>query len=308
MQVGGGQQVMLEVKVAEIFRSELKRLNAQFNALSLNSSKWALGGVNGGATFPDATFGSSSLRAPVFSREAPIGPAVDEFLPNDMAIANQGLFASFLSNNKLFNLALDASKQKGLAKILAEPTLTTLTGEQASFLSGGEFPYLVSNGDRGNTFEFKEFGIQLDFIPIVLGSGKINFKMNVSVSELVERGGGLPPSLDTRSASVTLEMNEGQSMGIAGLIDSDLREVVTKFPGLGEIPVLGALFRSQSFQNDETELMIVVTPRLAKPMAPEDIRLPTDDFVEPTDLEFYLLGRTEGKPKKVLQAEETDGE
>lgn len=309
MQVGGGQQVMLEVKVAEIARSEMKRLNAQFNALSAKSSRWTTGGVNGGATFPDANFGEDALRQSVFSDVPLFGPAVDEFAPASQTIANQGLFASFVGRSLVFNMAIDAAREKGLAKILAEPTLTTLTGEQASFLSGGEFPIPVPNGDNGTTVEFKEFGIKLEFLPVVLGNGKINFKLNVSVSELINDGSiivqgadsvtqFLPRSLRTRNASVTLELNDGESMGIAGLISENLREVVTKFPGLGEIPVLGALFRSQEFQNDETELVIVVTPRLAKPMSPDAIQLPTDGFIEPTDLEFYLLGRTEGQPKQ----------
>ncbi len=296
LQVGGGQQVMLEVKIAEISRRELKRLDAQFNALSVNSSRWVVGGVNGGASFPDALFGDDALRTPVFSRN-PFGPAVKEFLPNDMSIANQGLFASFLSNSLLFNLAIDAAREKGLAKILAEPTLTTLTGERASFLSGGEFPVPVPGGVNGNTVEYKEFGIQLEFLPIVLGSGKINLKLNVSVSEIENFSPSGLPIFKTRSANVTLEMNDGQTMGIAGLINEDLREVITQFPGLGSIPILGALFRSQEFQNNETELVILVTPRLAKPLD-GDLRLPTDGFVEPSDLEFYLLGRLEGRTRK----------
>jgi pilus assembly protein CpaC len=311
MQVGGGQQVMLEVKIAEINRSEVKRLNAQFNGLSIGDNNWNFGGVNGGATFPDAIFGDGDNRIPVFT-ENPFGPAVDEFAPNPMTIANHGITATFLSETAIFNMAIDAAKENGLAKILAEPTLTTLTGESASFLSGGEFPIPVPNGDDGTTVEFKSFGVELDFHPVVLGSGKINFKLNVKVSDIdpstalvVQSEGSsrsiFAPGLSTRGATVTLEMTDGDTMSIAGLISENLREVVSKFPGLGEIPVLGALFRSQEFQNNESELVILVTPRLAKPLSPEDIRLPTDSFVEPTDLEFYFLGRTEGRTPKTNQ-------
>ena len=307
MQVGGGQQVMLEVKVAEINRTEVKRLNAQFNGLSIGDNNWNFGGVNGGATFPDAIFNDGG-RIPVFG-ESPFGPAIDEFAPNPMSIADHGIVATFLSETAIFNMAIDAAKEDGLAKILAEPTLTTLTGESASFLSGGEFPIPVPNGDNGTTIEFKKFGVELEFHPVVLGSGRINFKLNVKVSELVNDGSVvitsedsitqfLPRSLRTRGATVTLEMDDGDTMSIAGLISENLRESVSKFPGLGEIPVLGALFRSQEFQNNETELVILVTPRLAKPLSPEDIRLPTDQFVEPTDLEFYFLGRTEGRTQE----------
>jgi pilus assembly protein CpaC len=140
MSVGGVQQVMLEVKVAEISRTELKRLDVRFNSIFTGSSHWNFGGVNGGATFPDAVFQPDDVRLPVFSNAAPFGPVIDEFAPNDLFISDKGLFASFLSENALFNLAFDAAKENGLAKILAEPTLVTQTGHEAQFLSGGEFP------------------------------------------------------------------------------------------------------------------------------------------------------------------------
>jgi len=310
LQIGGAQQVMLEVKVAEVARSELKRLNVQFNAFQ-QGDKWSGGGVNGGATFPDVIFTDPiDGRMPVFDGSAPWGPVVDEFAPTDMAIQNQGLFASFLSGSFLFNTAIDAAKEKGLAKILAEPTLTTLTGQEAKFLSGGEFPIPVPQGTNGTvTIEFKEFGVGLKFLPVVLNSGHINLKVNVSVSELSDCSSVvvqsqsttrsfLVPCLSSREASGTVELGDGQTMGLAGLINDSLREVVTKFPGLGSIPVLGALFRSQQYRKGETELVILVTPRLAKPLPPGGIPLPTDNFVEPSDAEFYLLGRTEGRRVK----------
>jgi len=320
MEVSGGQQVMLEVKVAEIARSELKRINAQFNLLSQRGSRWSVGGVNGGASFPDALFNPGSVRVPVFGTErvAPLGPVIDEFVPNPMQIANQGLFSSFVSNSTLFNFALDAAKENGMAKILAEPTLTTLTGQEAKFLSGGEFPIPVPNGDDGVTVSFREFGVALQFTPLVLDSSLINIKVGVEVSELVNSNTiGISsddttstfviPSLSIRAANSMVELKEGQTMGIAGLISEDVRQVVTRFPGLGEIPVLGALFRSQEFLSNETELVILVTPHIAKPIAPEDIRLPTDKFIEPSDLEFYLLGRTEGRRKKVSAPRDEGG-
>jgi len=139
----------------------------------------------------------------------------------------------------------------------------------------------------------------------VLSDGRINLKINVSVSELVDTGSlvlqsegaslrTFVPSLRERSASATVELGDGQSMGLAGLLDDNLRELVTKFPGLGSIPVLGALFRSSQYQKGQTELVILVTPHLARPVAPGSVTLPTDKFVEPTDAEFYLLGRIEG--------------
>jgi pilus assembly protein CpaC len=297
MQVGGVQQVMLEIKVAEINRSELKRMNAQFNGQEMNG-QWTYGGVNGGATFPDVDFTEPvSGRLPVFGGIAPWGPAIDEFAPSDMVIRNQGLFASFLSNDSLFNMALDIAKENRLAKVLAEPTLTTLTGEEATFLSGGEIAIPVPQGDFRTTYEFKEFGVAVTFLPVVLGSGLINLKVDVTVSEItrLDPGSTIPLQLGTRRATSSVELREGQTMGLAGLLNENLREAVDKFPGLGSIPILGALFRSQDFINQETELVITVTPHLAKPMAPEDVRLPTDNFVAPSDVDFYLLGRLEGR-------------
>jgi pilus assembly protein CpaC len=297
MQVGGVQQVMLEIKVAEINRSELKRMHAQFNGVNL-SGEWTFGGVNGGATFPDVVFTDPvNGRLPVFDRIAPWGPAIDEFAPVDMNIRNQGLFASFLSEDSLFNLALDIAKENRLAKVLAEPTLTTLTGEEATFLSGGEIAIPIPQGDFRTTYEFKEFGVGVSFLPVVLGSGLINLKVDITVSEItrLDPGSLIPLQLGTRKATATVELREGQTMALAGLINENLREAVEKFPGLGNIPVLGALFRSQDFLSEETELVITVTPRLAKPMSPEDVRLPTDNFVEPNDAQFFLMGKLEGR-------------
>jgi len=308
LSVGGAQQVMLEVKIAEIARTELRSLDVRFNTILRNSSRWTVGGVNGGASFPDALFQPDNLRIPVFdSLMTPVGPAIDEFVPNPITIQDKGLFATFLNDNFLFNLAFDVAKENGLAKILAEPTLTTQTGQQAEFLSGGEFPIPVPQGnDGGVTVEFKEFGIGVKFLPLVLDAGRINLKLNVSVTELVNSNNlaidvdgvsqtFLIPTLTKRSAQSTVELADGQTIGIAGLINENLRETVTKFPGLGDIPIFGALFRSQSFIKGETELLILVTPHLVKPILPGDIRLPTDSFHEPSDFEFFLGGRMEGR-------------
>lgn len=313
MSVGGVQQVMLEVKVAEISRTELRRLDFRFNAILQGSERWKWGGVNGGATFPDAVFPPGDLRVPVFDNSAPFGPAIDEFAPNDLFVEDKGLFASLLTNNALFNVAFDAAKENGLAKILAEPTLTTQTGQEAQFLSGGEFPIPVPRGDDGVTIEFKEFGVGVKFLPVVLDSKRINLKLNINVSELVSgntvginvdgvTSTFLIPSLTKRSAVSTVELADGQTIGIAGLINENLREVVTKFPGLGDIPGIGALFRSQEFIKGETELLILVTPHLAKPLGRDEIRLPTDGFSDPGDISWYTLGRLEGKSTSGSQA------
>jgi pilus assembly protein CpaC len=304
MKVGGGQQVMLEVKIAEIARSELRSIDAQFNSI-WKGSKWSFGGANGGATFPPY-LNPDGLLTPALPGINPWGPAVTSFNPTDLTIGDKGLFASFVSSDFLFNMALNVAKNKGLAKILAEPTLTTLNGQEASFLSGGEFPIPVPQGDRAVTIEYKDFGVGLKFLPVVLGDGVINLTLSVNVSEISDSNNVLInpittgsafviPALTKRSAQVTIELKDGQSIGIAGLISENVRETVDKFPGLGDLPILGQLFRSQSFIKGETELVIMVTPHLAKPISPNQIRLPTDSFIEPSDMEFYLMGRLEGK-------------
>ena len=219
---------MLAVKVAEISRTELKRLNANFNALYIGGDG-TIGGTNGGGVMN----------------------AVGEFLPNPMRIISQGFFGTFVSEDFRFNMALDAAKENGLAKILAEPTLTTLTGQEAEFLSGGEFPIPVPQGTNGAvTIEFKPYGVGLKFLPVVLSDGRINLKVNVSVSEITDTSSlvlenensslrTFVPSLRQRSASATVELGDGQSMGLAGLLDDNLRESVTKFPGLGSVPGAG---------------------------------------------------------------------
>ncbi len=298
MQIGGGQQVMLEVKVAEIARSEMRSIESKMAFLS-SSGRWTGGGISGAGSILDDVSGTGF---PV------IAGAVDD----------KGLFASYMSDDFLFNLALNAAKENGLAKILAEPTLTTLTGQEAEFLSGGEFPIPVPQEFGRTTIEYKDFGVGLNFLPVVLGDGRINLKVNISVSELnstnsvLIRSGGsdadggsasfFVPALTKRSASATYELRDGQTIGVAGLLNENLREVINKFPGLGDLPILGNLFRSQQFIKGETELMILITPRLAKPIDPTKLTLPTDAFIEPSDADFYILGRME----KNLPAGSTD--
>ena len=311
MTVGGAQQVMLQVKVAEVQRNLSRKLDSQLSTLT-NNGNWVFGGVNGGATFPDALFQPDDVRIPIFGNGTnlggnPIGPVFDEFMPNPASISDTGIFASYLGNEFVANLVLDIAKQNGLAKILAEPTLTALTGQEAQFLSGGSFPIPVADND-GITVEFKDFGVKLLFVPVILGDGRINLKLNISVSEILPTNTLIVapittsgqansvfaiPALTERRAMSTVELSDGQTIGIAGLINESMRESVSKFPGLGDIPILGQLFRSQAFQKGETELVILVTPKLAKPLKPSDIRLPTDSVVEPTDAEFYILGRME---------------
>ena len=274
MKVGGGQTVMLEVKIAEVSRDEFRGWDTAFAAAWTGSSRWN-----------------------------PLGAAKD-FVPGILGGpmgSDTTLLGTFTSSSFKFDLALSAAKEKGLARVLAEPTLTTLTGSEANFLSGGSFPVPVPQGLQTVTIEYKAFGIQLTFLPIVLGSGHINLKLDVDVSEITGES-QFGPTLSNRTVSSTVELKDGQTMGIAGLISENMRESIRKFPGLGDIPVLGQLFTSSQFQKGESELVIIVTPRLAKPIAPQDIRLPTDSYIEPNDWEFYLLGRMEGRGSKASQA------
>lgn len=310
LQIGGAQQVMLEVKVAEISRSLVRKLDINFSAFSAKSD-WKLGAVNGGATFPDALITDPVLgdvRVPLLSNSGIWGPAASEFAPTAGAIGNTGAFMQYLSGDFLLELVIDAAKNKGLAKVLAEPNLTTLSGQEAKFISGGEFPIPVPQADGGVTVTFKEYGVGLIFLPVVLDSGLVSLKVNVSVSELAGDNalslgfaGGTAstsyfiPALTKRAANATVEVPSGQTIAIAGLISENLRENLRKFPGLGDIPILGNLFRSQEFVKGQTELVIFVTPRLARPFDGALAKLPTDDFVEPNDTEFYLLGKMEGR-------------
>ena len=287
MHVGGIQQVLLEVKVAEINRTVMREFGIDWNAFGIGDSNWVIGGANGGA--------------------GPIGFG-GPFIPEPQSITDSGFFTRFLSNSFMFSATINAAKNNGLAKILAEPNLTTLSGQEATFLSGGEFPIPVPQGSLGGTtIEFKDFGIGMGFLPVVLDADRINMKIDISVSDLAREntitvGGGVQteerfvvPALSVRRATSTVEMGDGQTVALAGLLSEKVREDVQAFPGLGDIPVLGYLFKSQQWLNEESELVIFVTPHLAQPVANDLVRLPTDAFIAPNDVEFYILGRMEGR-------------
>ena len=174
-----------------------------------------------------------------------------------------------------------------------------MSGQQAEFLAGGEFPIPVPQENGAVTITYKRFGVGLTFKPTVLSSQKISVQVEPEVSELdfttaVQFSGFVVPGLTTRRASTTIELGDGQSFAIAGLLKDTVRDAVQKFPLLGDIPVLGMLFRSKSFQKNETELVIVVTPRLVRPVDGSQLTLPTDYYIEPNDAEFYLMGYMEG--------------
>jgi len=190
-------------------------------------------------------------------------------------------------------------KQHNLTKILAEPTLISISGQEASFLAGGEFPVPVPQSFGVTTIKFKQFGVSLNFNPTVLSDGNISLKIAPEVSELdfsngVNFEGFTIPALVTRKVQTIIELKDGQSFAIAGLLKDNIVESIAKYPFLGDVPVLGALFRSTSFKKNETELIIIVTPRLVKPLDMKKQTLPTDAYLEPNDFELMLMGYLEG--------------
>ncbi|MBB3008578.1 type II and III secretion system protein family protein [Cupriavidus alkaliphilus] len=273
------QQVMLEVKVAEVSKTLLNQLGSAVN-------------LQGG-------FGSWS------------GGLVTSLLTG----ASTAIFGS-KANNRPFEFAIDAQKNDSLVKILAEPNLVTISGQEASFLAGGKIYIPVAqsnvlNGAGTVTLQEEEFGVGLKFTPTVLANGRIHLKVAPEVSELSPtgatiRGGTLAgqtilPVITTRRASTTVQMRDGESFAIGGLLTDSARGSLKALPGAGEVPVLGTLFRSTQYQQDLSELVFIITPRLVKPMQTSNYPLPTDSFSTPNPLSLYFMGNMEGDGKRPSQ-------
>lgn len=269
------QQVMLEVKVAEVSKTLLNQLGSAVN-------------IQGG-------FGSWS------------GGLITSLLTG----ASASIFGN-KANNKPFQFAVDAQKNDSLVKILAEPNLVTISGQEASFLAGGKIyiPVAQSNALGGAstiTLQEEEFGVGLKFTPTVLGNGRIHLKVSPEVSELSPTGATVSgssltgqtilPLITTRRASTTVQMRDGESFAIGGLLQDNARGSLKALPGAGEVPVLGTLFRSTQYQQDLTELVFIITPRLVKPMQNNNYPLPTDSFSTPNPLSLYFMGNMEGNGK-----------
>jgi len=295
LEVGGVHQVMLEVRVSEMSRSLIKKLGVNWNYLS-----------EGGNTFGMSML--DNLTSTVSPSDANIQPM--SHLSTSEGLTSVGTFVSgsvglafrFLGGGATWTVFIDALKDQGLLKVLAEPTLITLSGKTANFLAGGEFPIPVPQGEETITVEYKTFGVGLNFTPTVLSNNKISMQVAPEVSDLdytnaISLEGFVIPSITTRRVATTVELADGQSFAIAGLLKDDVRQIVRKIPVLGELPVLGSLFRSSQFRKNETELVIIVTPRLVKPMDTAKQTLPTDQYIEPNDFEFYLMGSLEGHAK-----------
>ena len=271
LSVRGSQQVMLSVRFAEVTREVSKELglNTQFsggNKISITTGDALLTGAFSATAFATGTLGTYMF----------------------------GKFA--------LDVLFDALEQKGVVKTLAEPNLIALSGDTASFLAGGEFPVPIArdtdDGGVSITIEFKEFGVSLSFTPTVLDDGLINLLVAPEVSKIdptnsVTLSGFVIPALTTRRARTTVELRDGQSFAIAGLIQTDFQDTIRQFPGLADVPVIGGLLRSTDFQRNETELVIIVTPHLVKPAAPATLKTPADNFKPPSDIDYLLFGRVE---------------
>jgi pilus assembly protein CpaC len=288
MTVQGTQQVMLEVRFVEMERTTAKNLR-----LNVSGGTGPLD-VNGNHLF---TVNSG-----------------DTFIQNAGALLNTfgGAGLGFTGAAGDLNILMDALETKGLIKTLAEPNLTAQSGETASFLAGGEFPIPVasSTGTGGAstiTIAFKQFGISLAFTPTILKDGLVNMIVAPEVSSIdptttVSTNGISVPGIKVRRANTTVELRDGESFTIAGLLKDDYQNSVRQFPFVGDVPVLGALFRSTGYQRDETELVIVVTPHLVTPRRGY-VGAPTDHFVPPSDFELFLLGAQRGSGENIAPAD-----
>ncbi|RYI08402.1 MAG: general secretion pathway protein, partial [Acetobacteraceae bacterium] len=207
-----------------------------------------------------------------------------------------------------FEVLLEALESKGMVRTLAEPNLTALSGQEAKFLAGGEYPVPVSQGDGTVTVEYKPFGVELNFTPVVVDQDIINLTIDAAVSAIDPSNGISVTGIDIdafkrRETSTTVEMRDGESFAIAGLLQDDFRDLNTQLPWVGDIPILGALFRSSEYQRAQTELVIIVTPHLVTPVAGEALALPTDRVRIPTERELFLFGNVAGSPTKGAAAE-----
>ncbi|MHB9074012.1 MAG: type II and III secretion system protein family protein [Desulfobaccales bacterium] len=301
MHIGGVQQVMLEVRIAEINRMVAQQIGINFTAVSPSgnfgvSQLGSLASVSGlGRTInPSAAPSTGGSGAP--------GTVFDTVLSTNLQA-----MAGWKAGGILWTVFLNLLKQNNLGRVLAEPNLVTTSGQKASFLAGGSYPYPVpqtSGGGTAITIQFQQYGVQLEFTPTVLDDNKIAIKVHPIVSELdytnaVTTAGYTVPGLLTREMNTQVEVRDGQTFSIAGLLKDTSRNVINKFPVLGDIPVLGALFRSTQYQKNETELVALVTSHLVKPIPPGKGRLPTDKWIDPSEVDIYLLGLEQGRAKPV---------
>jgi len=287
IKVVGNQQVQLEVKFAEVSRSGLRALG--LNVFHQDAGGRYVAGMVAPSVPADQLFNIPGTGVP--GKPQVQGPAVG------------GGFSLFFSGlpNFPFSAILTALESSGLAKLLAEPTLVALSGQEAKFLVGGEFPIPMSTGLGNVAVQWKKFGIILNFTPTVIADGALHLKLQTEVSDVdparsVTVGGFSIPGLTSRQSETTVRLADGQSFAIAGLLSDRVRSTVNRIPFLGDLPIIGALFRSVSYQRDESELLVVVTAHLARPVSPHDApHLPTDNELnDPNDIQLFLFGSQDG--------------
>lgn len=275
MSVGGTQQVMMQVRFAEMQRSVRKSLSSSlaFNGTGFNNNAQ----INGGSGNGGITDVPSSLT-----------PAAN---------SNGAISFGFDVGSLEVGLLLEALESRGVVRTLAEPNLTALSGQSASFLAGGEYPIPVAGENGAITVEFKPFGIELNFIPTVVDNDIINLELQAAVSSVdatnsFSADGITINAFSRRETKTTVEMRDGESFAIAGLLQDDFRDLNGQVPWIGDIPVLGALFRSAEYERRQTELVIIVTPHLVSPTRGSALALPTDRVRPPSEAELFLLGKT----------------
>lgn len=279
MSVGGTQQVMLKVRFAEMQRSVSKALSS---SLSLNGTSLQNGrNIRGGS---NTTVG-----------EAGITNALNNIVPT--ANANNGAFLfGFGAGGVEVGVLLEALESRGVVRSLAEPNLTALSGQQATFLAGGEYPVPVSSEDGAISVEYKPFGVELNFTPRVVDSDIINLELLAAVSAIdpsnsFSANGFEISAFSRRETSTTVEMRDGESFAIAGLLSDDFTDLTGQVPWIGDVPILGALFRSAEYARRQTELVIIVTPHLVSPTRGTALALPTDRVRPPSEQDLFLFGR-----------------
>jgi pilus assembly protein CpaC len=301
--VEGEEQVMLKVTVAEVQRTLLKQFGINIGA-SINAGSFTTRLLTENALPLTAAAGLGKLPIPGLGTGTGEGCLAQGALcnwnqgpggPNAQTFGNSGLNGGWSGGGGQISHAIRALERDGLMRTLAEPTLTAISGESAKFLAGGEFPVPVVDPQGGISVTFKEFGVGVAFTPTVMSEGRISLKIETEVSELTSQGGvqlnGLSiPGLNKREAKSTVELPSGGSLALAGLISDDVRQNIDGFPGLKDVPVLGTLFRSRDFIKEETELVVIVTPYLVKPVSRQELGTPADGLAEATDLKGMFLG------------------
>jgi pilus assembly protein CpaC len=291
LSVRASQQVMLEVRFVEVSRRAGRDLGFNWATIT-NNGKFS-------ATTARAT---NAQPIPFVPGDFLVGTIAAIGFPSGLAPFGTAVLNQIAGGN--IDGVIQALEQRGLARRLAEPNLTALSGDTASFLAGGEFPVPIPTSDlQAPAIQFKEFGVSLGFTPTVLADGLINLKIVPEVSELdfatgTSVNGTTVPGLITRRASTTVELRDGQSFAIAGLLSSTYRNELSQLPWIGRVPVLGALFRSTSFQKNETDLVVIITPRLVKPAIPgEKLATPFDKTLPGNDIDVFLEGNQEIRKK-----------